>query len=51
MDLLVILGIILIIGWALGMFAFHVVGWYIHILLIAAIVLIVVRLLGRASRA
>jgi hypothetical protein len=43
-NLLYILAVILIIGWAVGFFAFHV-GWFIHLLLVIAIIVIVVKLI------
>ena len=36
--------IILVIGWALGLFAFHV-GGLIHVLLVIALIVLIVRLL------
>ena len=36
--------VILIIGWALGLFAFHV-GGLIHVLLVIAVIVLIVRLL------
>ena len=39
------LAIILIILWALGFFAFHVAGGLIHILLVIAIIVILVRVI------
>jgi len=36
--------VILIIGWALGLFAFHV-GGLIHVLLVIALIVLIVRLL------
>jgi len=44
-NLLYILVVILIIGWLLGMFAFHVTGGLIHALLVIAVILIVIKLL------
>ena len=44
-NLLYILVVILIIGWLLGMFAFHVTGGLIHALLVIAVMLIVINLL------
>lgn len=41
--MLYLIAIILIIGWALGMFAFHV-GSFIHVLLVIAVIVIIVRL-------
>lgn len=45
-SLLYIIAVILIIGWLLGMFAFHVSSWLIHILLVIAIIVIIIKLLG-----
>jgi hypothetical protein len=44
MDLLYIIAIILIIGWALGFFYFSA-GGIIHVLLVIAIIAILVRLI------
>lgn len=44
MDLILIIAIILIIGWALGLFAFSA-GGFIHILLVVAIIIILLRLI------
>lgn len=44
MDLILIIAIILLIGWALGFFAFSATG-FIHILLIAAVIIILLRLI------
>lgn len=43
MDILWIIAVILVIGWLLGFFAFHV-GNLIHILLVIALIVIVYRL-------
>lgn len=51
MDILILIGIILLVGWAIGLFALAQVGWYIHLLLVLAIVLFLFRLLRRGSRA
>lgn len=45
-NLLYVLAVILIIGWLLGVFAFHVAGGLIHALLVIAIILFLVKLLG-----
>lgn len=48
-NLLYIVVVILVIGWLLGFFAFHV-GGIIHILLVIAVVVIVLQLLrGRRT--
>ncbi|GAA4742019.1 lmo0937 family membrane protein [Flavisolibacter ginsenosidimutans] len=45
-NLLYIIAVILIIGWLLGMFAFHVTGGLIHALLVIAIILFLIQLLS-----
>lgn len=45
-NLLYIIAVILIIGWLLGMFAFHVTGGLIHLALVIAIILIVLQLVS-----
>lgn len=45
-NLLYILAVLLIIGWLLGMFAFHVSGGLIHALLVIAIILFLIQLLS-----
>ena len=37
--------IILVILWALGFFAFHVAGGLIHLLLVIAVIVLIIRLL------
>lgn len=36
--------VILLILWLIGFIGFHVIGWWIHILLILAIIVLVIRL-------
>jgi len=50
MDLLTILVVVLVILWLGGYFAFHIAGGLIHLLLVIAAVVLVIRLLrgGRA---
>jgi hypothetical protein len=43
---LYVLAVILIIGWVLGYFAFNVTSGAIHILLVIAVIVILVKLLG-----
>jgi type IV secretory pathway VirB2 component (pilin) len=43
-NLLYMVAVILIIGWAIGFFAFQV-GWFIHLLLVIAIISIIFRLI------
>ena len=47
-NLLYIIAVILIIGWLLGMFAFHA-GSFIHALLVIAVILFLIKLLGGRS--
>jgi hypothetical protein len=47
-SLLYIVAVILIIGWLVGFFAFHV-GGLIHALLVIAVIVIIVRLLQGRS--
>jgi len=35
----------LLILWALGFFVFHTLGWIIHVLLVVAVIMILVRLI------
>lgn len=48
-PMLLTIGIILVICWALGLFAFHVAGGLIHILIVLAVIAIIVHFL-RGSR-
>jgi hypothetical protein len=48
-NLLYAIAVIMIIAWLLGMFAFHVTGGLIHILLVIAAIAIIVRLLQGKS--
>lgn len=42
--------VILVILWLLGFVGFHVVGWYIHLLLVVALVVLLIQLIsGRRS--
>ncbi len=43
-NLLYIIAVILIIGWAIGFFAFQV-GWFIHLVLVVAVIAIVFKLI------
>jgi hypothetical protein len=46
----VIIGVILLILWALGFLVFHVAGFFIHILLLVAVVAIIVHFVrGRGA--
>jgi hypothetical protein len=48
-NLLYVIAVILIIGWLLGYFAFHVTSGLIHILLVIAVILFLLKLLGGRS--
>ena len=49
-NLLYIIAVILVIGWALRFLAFHVTGGLIHVLLVIAVVLVIINLFsGRKS--
>jgi fatty acid desaturase len=37
--------VILVVAWLVGFIGFHVVAWYIHILLLLALVVLLVRLI------
>lgn len=42
--------VILLILWLVGWIGFHVVAWYIHLLLVAALVILLIRLItGRRA--
>ena len=43
------IGLILLVAWALGLFAFHVVGGLIHLLLILAVISFVIHLVRRRT--
>ena len=48
--MLLTIGLILVVLWALGFFAFHVAGGLIHILLVIAVVVIIFKFVtGRRS--
>jgi hypothetical protein len=45
-NLLYVIAVILIVGWLLGYFAFHVSSGLIHILLVAAVIIFLLKLIG-----
>ncbi|RYY28078.1 MAG: lmo0937 family membrane protein [Sphingobacteriaceae bacterium] len=47
-SLLYIVAVILVIGWALGVFAFHVAGGIIHVLLVIAVIALILGVIRRA---
>lgn len=49
-SLLYLIAVLLIIGWALGSFAWHVTSGLIHILLVIAIIMILLNLIGGRRR-
>jgi uncharacterized membrane protein YtjA (UPF0391 family) len=42
--------IILLVAWLLGFVGFHVVAWYIHLLLVVALVVLLIQLIGGGRR-
>ncbi len=48
--MLLTLGIILLIAWLLGLVAFHVTSWAIHLILVIAIVLFLIHLISGRRR-
>jgi hypothetical protein len=45
-NILYIIAVILIVGWLLGMFAFHVTGGLIHALLVIAVIMIIINVVS-----
>jgi hypothetical protein len=45
LTMLLTIAIILLILWALGLIGAYTIGWYIHILLVIAIILILIRVI------
>ena len=43
--MLILIAIILLVLWALGFIAFHVLGGFIHILLVVAVILFLIRVI------
>jgi hypothetical protein len=42
--------VILLIAWLVGLIGFHVVAWYIHVLLVLALVVLIIQLItGRRA--
>ncbi len=50
MSIYTILFVVLLIAWILGWGVFHVAGFFIHLLLIAAIVSLVLHFVGGSTR-
>lgn len=44
--MLLSIGVVLIVLWLVGVIGFHVVGWFIHVLLVVAIIMFLVRVIG-----
>jgi uncharacterized membrane protein YtjA (UPF0391 family) len=38
--------VILLVLWLVGLVSFHAIGWYIHILLVVALVVLLIQLIG-----
>ena len=45
-NLLYVIAVILVIAWLLGYFAFHVTSGLIHVLLVAAVIIFLIKLIG-----
>ncbi len=45
LDTLLIIGFALIVLWFIGFIIFPVIGWFIHILLVVAIIMILIRII------
>ncbi len=43
--MLITIGVVLLILWAIGVIGFHVVAWFIHLLLAAAIIVFLIRII------
>jgi hypothetical protein len=43
--MLVTIAVILLILWALGLVGAYTIGWYIHVLLVIAIILVLIRII------
>lgn len=42
--------VILLVAWLIGLIGFHILAWYIHILLVLALVVLIIQLVsGRRS--
>lgn len=48
-NLIYVIAVVLVIGWAIGFFSFHVVGM-IHILLVIAIIAILLQIIRQTTR-
>lgn len=44
-PMLTTIAVILLVLWILGFFTFHVVGWFIHVLLVVAVVMFLIRII------
>lgn len=45
-GILYIIAVLLIIGWVFGFVVYHVAGFFIHLLLIVAVIMIIANLFG-----
>jgi len=43
--MLITIAVILLILWALGLVGVYTIGWYIHILLVIAVILVLIRII------
>jgi hypothetical protein len=46
--ILLVVGVVLFVLWLLGLVAFHVTAFWIHVLLIAAVVAVIAHFVGRS---
>jgi hypothetical protein len=42
--------VILLVLWLVGFIGFHVIGWYIHVLLVIALAVLLIQLIGGGRR-
>lgn len=38
--------VVLLVLWLVGLVSFHAIGWYIHLLLVVALVVLLIQLIG-----
>jgi hypothetical protein len=43
--MLLTIGLVFIALWLIGFVGFHVIGWFIHVLLVAAVIMILIRII------
>ena len=50
MNLLWVIGVVLLVLWALGLVTSYTLGGFVHVLLVIAVVLLLVRIVGGRQR-